>query len=391
MSVLSDGYEIIKYRPEFRDQVVELQTHMWGPDLEKNAAFLKWKYYDNPYVDKPIIYLALHAGQVVGMEGAFNTCWQIGLPGQTVRCLLTADAVVHPDHRRRGLFENITATILEDLSSSNYEYIFALTSNQASSANFIKFGWRRARSMQLALWPAEQEQRSGVRRLARQLPILPSLYRRLRSFVNTRLLPSVDNHLPFDALDRNSARTHPDTLSHVRVESAPRPDAMAELVKRIGHDGRMRHVRDQQFFAWRFQNPLSLFRFMFWEDAGLEGYLILQTSATTGNDTWINIVDWEASHMEARAGLLRAALKWGNFDTLTVWSTSLTDEVKTLLSECGFQFLEEAYSLAHGLYCPSILVRPVRPEMLHLDWVLANRRLLDMSEWDVRAIYSDDY
>jgi hypothetical protein len=84
-------------------------------------------------------------------------------------------------------------------------------------------------------------------------------------------------------------------------------------------------------------------------------------------------------------------LKWGNFNTITVWSTSLTDEVKTLLGECGFQFLEEAYSLAHGLYCPSILVRPVRPEMLHLDWVLANRQLLDMSDWDVRAIYSDDY
>ena len=117
----------------------------------------------------------------------------------------------------------------------------------------------------------------------------------------------------------------------------------------------------------------------------------MQTQAVMGAAAWITIVDWEASHMEARADLLRAAVQWGNFDTMTVWSASLPDEVKALLGECGFYFLEEAYSLEHGLYCPSILVRPVRSEMLQLDWKLANRRLLDMSNWDVRAIYSDDY
>ncbi len=391
MSFLADGYEIIQYRPEFEDQIVELQSFMWSPDLEKNAAFFKWKYFDNPYVDKPVVYLALHAGQVVGMEGAFSTRWQIGQPSQTVRCLLTADAVVHPDHRRRGLFENITTAILEELSHSAYEYIFALTSNPASSANFVKLGWRRAHSMQLAIRPAGQGQRSSIRKLARKLPLLPSLYRRLRSNTDERPLPSADSYLPFDALDKNSARTRSDTFPHVCVERDPRPEAMARLIERLGDDGRMRHVRDQQFFAWRFQNPLSQYRFVFWEDTELEGYLSLQTPAVISNDTWVNIVDWEATRMEARADLLRAALQWGCFDTVTIWSVSLPDEVRTLLGECGFDFLEEAYSLEHGLYCPSILVRPVRPEMLQSDWAYANRRLLDMSDWDARAIYSDDY
>ena len=45
----SAGYEIIKYRPEYRSQVLELQTHMWSPDMNINAAYLDWKYYDNPY------------------------------------------------------------------------------------------------------------------------------------------------------------------------------------------------------------------------------------------------------------------------------------------------------------------------------------------------------
>jgi GNAT superfamily N-acetyltransferase len=391
MSFRPDEYEIIPYRPEFTDQIVELQSHMWSPDLEKNAAFLKWKYDDNPYADKPIIYLALHAGQVVGMEGAFSTCWQIGQPSQMARCLLTADAVVHPDHRRRGLFEKITSAILEELSNSYYDYIFALTANPASSANFVKLGWRRASSMQMALWPTNQRQGSGARRLARQLPFVRPLYRRLRHYRDQRSLLSASNRLPFDALDKNSVRRRPDRFSQVYVETAPRPEAMAKLVERIGNNGRMRQVRDQQFFTWRFQNPLSLYRFMLWEGDELEGYLILQTPAVMGDDNWINIVDWEASSKEAQTDLLRAALHWGDFDTMTIWSASLPDEVKVLLSECNFHFLEEAYSLENALYCPSILVRPVRPEMLQRDWVFADRQLLDMSNWDVRAIYSDDY
>ncbi len=41
-------YEIIKYSLEFKSQVLELQTHLWSPDLALNAAHLEWKYERNP-------------------------------------------------------------------------------------------------------------------------------------------------------------------------------------------------------------------------------------------------------------------------------------------------------------------------------------------------------
>lgn len=62
-------YEIVKYRPEFKSQILELQTHLWIPDLSVNAAYLEWKYDRNPYVDTPLIFLALRAGETVGMKG----------------------------------------------------------------------------------------------------------------------------------------------------------------------------------------------------------------------------------------------------------------------------------------------------------------------------------
>jgi len=42
-------------------------------------------------------------------------------------------------------------------------------------------------------------------------------------------------------------------------------------------------------------------------------------------------------------------------------------------------------------YLPTVLVRPIRDEMLKGDWVLADSRLLDLANWDLRMIYSDGY
>ena len=74
------SYEIVKYTPEFKGQVVELQKHLWGADVALNAAYLEWKYEQNPYEDTPLIHLALCGGEVVGMIGRFGGRWQIGRP-----------------------------------------------------------------------------------------------------------------------------------------------------------------------------------------------------------------------------------------------------------------------------------------------------------------------
>ena len=56
---MSPSYEIIRYRPEFRDQVIELQKHLWSGDTAFNSAYFRWKYETNPYADDIPIYLAV--------------------------------------------------------------------------------------------------------------------------------------------------------------------------------------------------------------------------------------------------------------------------------------------------------------------------------------------
>ena len=146
----------------------------------------------------------------------------------------------------------------------------------------------------------------------------------------------------FDLLDTNGAR--PDR--HLSVERNPRPLAMAGLVERIGWDGRMRRVRDCDYFAWRFRNPRSNYRFLFWEDGGLEGYLVLRASVSLSPNVFI--VDWEAANAEARSELLRAAIRLGGFQSLAIWSSTLPEDARAVLESLGFGPTPAATGIGEG-------------------------------------------
>ena len=147
---------------------------------------------------------------------------------------------------------------------------------------------------------------------------------------------------------------------------------MAELVERIGSDGRIRHVRGAEYFRWRFANPTCRYRFLYWSDGGrLDGYLVLQTSILSFK-FGVNIVEWEATLPSVREALLRAAVERGHFHDLRVWSSCLSEDSRALLRKLGFRRVGEAQGAAER----RLMIRPVRKEMLEKDWILAGRRLL---------------
>ena len=130
MDTHSTAYEIIRYRPEFREQVLQLQASEWSSDLQVNGAYLDWKYFHNPYLQSSIIHLVVSEGRVVGMRGVVGSCWEGGRPDQVYLCAADADAVVHPDHRRRGLLKKMTLMSFEDLAGTDCQYVITLSANQ---------------------------------------------------------------------------------------------------------------------------------------------------------------------------------------------------------------------------------------------------------------------
>lgn len=374
------AYEIVRYRPEFKKHVVELQRHLWSSDIALNTAYLEWKYEQNPHLAEPLIYLAMSAGAAVGMRGMFGTQWEFGSPAKTTTWLHADDSVIAPDHRDRGLHTRIMRAAFSDLAARGFEYVVNLHGSRVTALASLAMGWRSVGSTR----PMCRETRTT--RLARHVRAraikLPLVWR----FTDPAWIRALAAaRQPFARLDR-AVRRQRGLDSLVSVQATPRPHEMAQLVARLGGDGRIRHVRDARYFAWRFRNPMHSYRFLFWGADRLDGYLVLQRSLSdSAEQTWVNIVDWEAVNDQGRADLLRAAISWGQFADLRCWTATLPRETTRLLQTLGFRAVSDE-SVAANI--KSVLIRPVRDELLATDWTLAGRRLLDMNNWDLRMLYS---
>ena len=352
-------YDVIPYQPDLKQQVLKLQTSLWSPSVELNRAYFDWKHERNPYVRPSLMYLALHRGNVVGMRSFFGMQWEAGSPRQTLMGLYADDMVIAPDHRNRGLMRLIMEAAFKDLSRLGYEYVFNLSAGPKTFASSLAMGWHSPGSMQPLRWRSwHLAGKMAMRRITKRFPALSGQF-----------LAEID----------------PSQVKSASVSFAfqPQPAAMAELVDRLGSDGRIRHVRDRAFFEWRFQNPLSRYGFLFCGEGRLDGYLVLREYTSPSADREpLHIVDWEAATPEVLARLVQAACSVaGSRKPLFVWSATESPERTAVLAQRGFRSVKENWTAG-------LLVRAVAGNRGATDWSFAGRRMANLAEWDLRTLYS---
>jgi GNAT acetyltransferase-like protein len=376
------NYEITRYHPDLKEQVVELQTHLWSPNRSLNKSYFEWKYERNPYVLEPLIYLAVRDSKVIGMRGFFGLQWECGVPIQRFTTLYADDMVIAPEHRKRHLMSEIMTFAFKDLAArGGYEYAFNLSASLATLRSSLSMGWRSAgwvRPMRRRSWPTVLQR--GVLRRMKQLPVLSGKFAHFATRRLARLNRSLED---VDVMQISSTIIHNPGLS---IDDSPRCVAMAELVDRIGSTGRIRHVRDSEYFQWRFQNPLSRYRFIFLEKDRLEGYLVLQEyTSEYADQSVVNIVDWEGSSAAIQKLLLEvASIVFGKGRELVLWSATLPEPTIALLHRCGFRFLAPPKNTT--IFPTAILVRAIADK--GSKWMLGGRPLLDLAAWDLQMLYS---
>ena len=141
-------------------------------------------------------------------------------------------------------------------------------------------------------------------------------------------------------------------------------------------------------FSYRFQNPLSEYRFLYWGEDEIEGYIVIQTSnQNNSSHSWVNILDWEASNENIRRDLLLTTLQTGAFDEVNIWAATLREESKETLREAGFKFNDDIEADSY----PTVLIRPI-PEALQAgEWKVRGMDILEINNWSIRGAYSDGY
>lgn len=370
-------YRIERYSSKYDADVAELQTRLWSPDRALNAAVFHWKYVANPFAADPLIYLAIRDGKAVAMRAFAGTSWEAGGAQAPATLYCADDLVIGEADRAHGLFGLFTEVALEDLSARRQDFFFSLSALRVARLQSLATGSHGVAAMEVI------GRRSAVATAldngAAALEKMPVLWRAGKA-VATRNAAAV----AFRRLEQRSKRGG-DMRFEVRTDAAPAE--MAALVARLAYDGRIRHVRDERFFAWRYRHPLHRYRFLLaWHGSALAGYLVLQRGLSAyANPVRVNVVDWEAESPAARAALLDQAIAAGRFDELVTWRSPQDDERARTLQEAGFVAtdLEQA---ARGLPC--ILIRPVAAQADGAHLTLGTHRVLEGASWDLRMAYT---
>jgi len=380
---MSDGYAIVRYTPEHKNDVVDLQKFLWSPRSDLNRSYLEWKYERNPYLEGPLIYLALCGGRVVGMRGMLGAKWEAGTPPETFPGICTEDSAIHPDHRGRRISSKIMKTFFEELAARGHRYLYSLTASPVTFMGSLAMGWKNVGPFGLEAFRSKRAER--FRLLRKRMGETRVLWKFADRLPGRRW---ATRRTPLHELRDCPAICRQTDRFRVVLDKSPRPEEMADLVARMEYDGRIRHVRDREYLSWRFLNPQHRYLFLYWEEKGLEGYLVLQEYVSEFRPpAQVNIVDWEGTSREVRAGLLHEALGLCPFPDLNIWTAPLSEESKSLVEDAGFRPVHDPAAGTKDIP-PSLLVRSLEAGVPATEWALDGRRMLDMANWDVRMIYS---
>ena len=382
-------YKIISYRPEYHDQIVRLHHYLWRGDAALRAAYIDWKYIRNPYLREPHIYLAMDGERVIGIRSFVGAKWQFGTPRQTLVLPLEADTIIAPEYRNQGLVSLMMKKAMKAMDEEGYSYVLSLGTIPLLLMSDMKRGWRSIGSLGALQFKSAALERSPerpsvlnesvrkslshLRALLRKSHLAVAVYRKMHH------LGSASPRSPF-VLDHSCDQKSSKLGMHISIVKSPRIAAMVHLKRELVTDSRIRHVQDEEYYIWRLKNPASDYRYLFWDDAKLQGYLILQTTRFFPHHP-VALIDWCASNDESRAELISAAIQLTHSRDLFTWSATLSEAERGTFERAGFEPLPEGSTNNPWIAAAC----PVR-EMPDQEWCLGDHRLLDMKNCDFRLL-----
>jgi hypothetical protein len=352
------GYEFRNYVDEDLPDVAGLLKFLWGGSLESYMSFFTWKYRENPFSEGTVGIVCLSAGSVVGFKSFYPTRWEIGNQEPTVFMLSPTDTVIHPDHRRMGLFTEMTKRSIEQFQETRYAAFINLSSNQQAAAGNMKLGW---------------------------VPLCTRGY--LRYYSLTGLLHyflirtgTATPRKPRIAFGR---------FGNIEVSDIPRPEHMCRLIRtRTYDDGKIRLYKDEEYLTYRFRNPRKKYVFYYlWQDGVLTGYVVIKPLQHSNN---AHILDYDQTDSKAVQEIVRYIIATRHYGMISVWNCGLENDTRQILQRSHFRtnaFFEKIERSLRGTYY--ILVRPTRKKCTEESWFLGEINMRDIDSWHLNEFCSD--
>lgn len=245
----------------------------------KSLEAFHWKYSDNPFVDEPPIFVAEaeSTGELVGARPHFalelqNDAW-------TGLGLQPCDTMVHPDHRRRGLFQRMTLTALDYYRGRAPLLMFNFP-NEMSRPGYLKLGWKIVGNVGVS-FRFHDLKRTATNMFSERVGQLAGIL----DAPLRLLLSELDDVRTRSTLDEGRFSSG----SRVEVSRSAPSSALAELPGPPGE--KIRVNRDERYFEWRYENPETEYEFYeHWRDESLEAVVVTNTETSNGVEM-VSIVD----------------------------------------------------------------------------------------------------
>ncbi|NHN43179.1 GNAT family N-acetyltransferase [Halorubellus sp. JP-L1] len=221
------------FRPGDVDAFLSLMETVFGQTRDRE--WFEWKYELNPYAEAPHIVVAERDGDLVGARPFLPLEMAVG--DETHLALEPVDAMVHPDHRREGVFTAMTREGIDRYEAGEPSFFFNFP-NEAVAAGSRELGWEKV------------EDRVTYYRFAD----LPEVAERNELGTGVQLAASAVEPASTGYYALREALAPVSDATPVRRDSGVHAAEFAALARRDVPD-RIHAVRDETFYEWRFQNP----------------------------------------------------------------------------------------------------------------------------------------
>jgi GNAT superfamily N-acetyltransferase len=358
----ADEYTIRRYEPTDESAFLALFKQVFGHDASE--AWFDWKYRRNPCFDGVPIIVAEVDGELVGARPFFTLPIRAG--DRVLTGFQPGDTMVHPEHRRRGLFTRMTEWALDWLNGLDELDPFCFNfPNDQSKAGYLKLGWREVGT--IPVW-------YRVENPAAFFEDADSLRGRLATLAGHGYLVMKDAR----------AGSNSDKISIERRTQLPAAVLTSLYERHVPH--RLHTRRTTSFYQWRFDTPEWRYRTYIatHSDDPIAGAVVglgsRERKAVAQITDVVPLVGREAN-TEAYRRLTTAIIEDVDIDLLAATGTGLPVNV---LSAYGFH-RDDRFPFS-ALSTPMTLVaRPTDSR----EWTLDGRNLTAASDWCLSFVEQD--
>lgn len=229
----SDEYDVRWYQSGDDDEILSLFEDQL--DRVRSAEYFEWKYLGDPYLSHAPVNVAAVDGDVVGVQAYLPFEFRDG--DRTFLGLQPADAVVHGDHRRNGLYTRMTRQAIDRYTEGEPALFFNYPSPGALDAQ-RKLGWESVDTLDVHY------------RIARPSAFLESALDGTGGNALGRVADAVARGA-YGVVDRVAPAA--DDVEVDRHHSVP-SETLASLYETYVPD-RLHVHRESRFYDWWFANP----------------------------------------------------------------------------------------------------------------------------------------